>query len=291
MKITTIPAQKLFRGHSEGQEAFWGWFWDFFGTYPKSQFLLYFLLIFGSQSSKVVQVSSGSLLKTQKSEEGIANRAKMILLNIQESVFFFWSLGGSKIFETGGLEKRVSCKSLEKKFSIFASRMTLLVEKLARMNLGRGFRWVWIISGHGFFRPFSCLLDFPRPVSCTRPAANRKVPKRARIWRKRQFSNENPPILCFVICQCMSFRLSSISFVISFVCHLFRLSSLSFVISFVCHLFRLPSLSFVLPFLTSFCFRVCVIFIFFCHGCRGWCSGQGRILYLHTLRRRIWPCC
>ena len=57
------------------------------------------------ESSKVVQVSSGSLLKTQKSEEGIGNRAKMILLNIEESAFVFWSLGGSKIFVRRGVSK------------------------------------------------------------------------------------------------------------------------------------------------------------------------------------------
>ena len=38
MKITTIPAQQLFRGHSEGQEAFWDGFETFLAPIQKVNF-------------------------------------------------------------------------------------------------------------------------------------------------------------------------------------------------------------------------------------------------------------
>ena len=64
---------------------------------------------------------------------------------------FLFALVVKKIFVGGTRKTRKLEKFEKKKFSIFGSKMTLLVEKLPRMNLGRVFRWFLIIFGHVFF--------------------------------------------------------------------------------------------------------------------------------------------
>ena len=75
-------------------------------------------------------------------------------------MFFFFTFGQKKFSGGGSRKTRKGEKFEKKKFSIFGSKMTLLVEKLPRMNLVRGFMWFLIIFGHVFFsRLFLTIFD------------------------------------------------------------------------------------------------------------------------------------